>query len=378
MSTTAIVAQLKAASEAYYNTGVSLMSDAEFDTLVDQLRELDPKNDFLKTVGAPPANSLFKPVKHEIPMGSLEKVKGEEELAKWWEKLPVKRIVFQWKMDGASISLKYVNGKLVQALSRGSGDVGEDLTTNILKSTHIIKQLPTPFTGFVRGECILFKEDFNKFFKGAANPRNAGNGCMRSKDGENCEHLRFLPFDINGVESATESGKIAMLKSLGFDIRLSQTLTSLDNIKKAYAECAKARESLAWEVDGVVLKMDDVQAAKEMGESDGRPKSQRAYKFEALGAETVLEDVVFTIGHTGAIIPTGKVKPVGIGGVTVSNVLLNNIEEIERLGARLGSTVSIIRAGDVVPKCIKAEPTYRCPNCGFVGAEAQQLLYHAK
>jgi DNA ligase (NAD+) len=318
-----LVAFLQKASESYYN-GEGFISDAEFDSKVEELRGIIPNHPFLKTIGAPPSSKI---VKHSLPMGSLEKVKDEEELAKWWEKLPVKRIVFQWKMDGASISLKYVNGKLVQALSRGNGLEGEDLTANILRSNHIPKKLANSFTGLVRGECILFKEDFAKFFKGATNPRNAGNGCMRSKDGKNCEHLRLLPFDIrNDGGLATESGKMVLLKSLGFDVRLNQTLSSLDDIKKAYSECAKARESLDWEVDGVVLKMDDIKAAECMGESDGRPKSQRAYKFEAFGAETVLEDILWTIGHSGVVCPTGKVKPVEIGGVTVTNVLLNNLD----------------------------------------------------
>jgi DNA ligase (NAD+) len=364
------------------------MSDAMFDTLVDTLREIDPKNDFLKTVGAPPANSLFKPVPHQIAMGSLEKVKTFEELGKWWDKLPVKEVVVQWKYDGCSLSLEYKKGKLVRAVSRGDGKVEEDVTVNILRSTHIIKQLPTPFTGFIRGECLLYKEDFKKYWPDGSNPRNQGNGAMRSKDGAGCEHLRVLPYDVVGMDTdftgkemeevsgSTEIQKLQFLESCGFMVHLMQKLTKLENVEKAHEAMGQAREKLPFEVDGIVVKLNDCAASEAMGVSDDRPKGQRAYKWEALGAETVLEDVIFTIGHTGAIIPTGKVKPVGIGGVIISNVLLNNVEEIERLGARLGSTVAIIRAGDVVPKCIKAEPTYRCSGCGFVGTETQQKAKH--
>jgi DNA ligase (NAD+) len=383
LTTSEIVAKLREASEAYYNTGQAIMTDAEYDGLVASLREIEPENEYLKTIGAP-ATSLFTRVKHEIKMGSLDKAADAEELAKWWAKLPIKRVVFQWKYDGASISLKYNRGKLVQAVTRGDGEVGEDVTQNILKSKHIPKRLAgpfsgvAPFTGFVRGECILFKDDFKKYWPDGANPRNQGNGIMRSKDGEGCEHLRFLPFDIGDRAASGNSGlviekdKVDLLKSLGFDVRLCQTLSSLEAVEKAFAECAKAREALPFEVDGVVLKMDDIKAADAMGESDGRPRAQRAYKFKALGAETVVTDIEWTVGHTGAVIPTFKVETREIGGVQVSSVLMNNVGYCETMDVAIGDKVLVTRRGDVIPhiesvidrpKSRKWEPPAQCPSC---------------
>jgi len=384
MSITAIVAQLKAASEAYYNTGVSLLTDAEFDALVDQLRELDPKNDFLKTVGAPPAGSLFKPVKHAIAMGSQEKVKTLEELGKWWDKLPVKEVVVQWKYDGCSLSLEYKKGKLVRAVSRGDGKVGEDVTVNILRSTHIIKQLPTPFTGFIRGECLLYKEDFKKYWPDGSNPRNQGNGVMRSKDGAGCEHLRVLPYDVVGIDTdftgketeevsgSTELQKLQFLESCGFQVHLMQKLTKLENVEKAHEAMGQAREKLPFEVDGIVVKLNDCAASEAMGVSDDRPKGQRAYKWEALGAETLVESIEWTVGHTGAVIPTFKVQTREIGGTQVSSVLMNNAGYCEAMDVAIGDKVLVVRAGDVIPhiqsvierpKSREWKPPTACPSC---------------
>lgn len=378
MNVKALVAQLKAACEAYYNTGTPTMTDDEYDTLVTQLKKADPANDFFKTLGAP-VSSLFKPVKHQIPMGSLDKVKDAEELKKWWDKLPVKEVVVQWKYDGASISLEYKDSKLVRAVSRGDGITGEDVTENIRRSKYIPEELTQPFNGFIRGECILFKDDFTKFFPGGSNPRNVGNGAMRSKDGAGCEHLRVLAYDVEGTDSETEIGKLRFLKNNGFEVHLMQKLTTVDNVIKAHEEMAKVREKLAFEVDGIVIKCNDVDCTAAMGVSDGRPKAQRAFKFEALGAETVVTDIEWTVGHTGAVIPTFKVETRNIGGVNVSSVLMNNVGYCEAMDVAVGDHVLVVRAGDVIPHINgvidRLQRIYTCPKCGKKGT-ADQLRVH--
>ena len=380
----AIVKQLEAASNAYYNTGTSIMSDAEFDVLVQSLRDLDPKNAFLATIGAPPPNSLFKPVKHQIPMGSQEKVKNFEELSKWFAKLPHKEVVIQWKYDGASISLEYKNGKLVRAVSRGDGITGEDVTQNILRSPHIVKQLKLPFTGFIRGEVLLYKEDFKKYFPDGSNPRNQGNGIMRSKDGEGCEHLRVMAYDVvvgsaskieraeHAAATLTESDKLQWLKMNGFDQPLKTVLVSAVEIQDAHDGLGKAREGLPFEVDGIVIKLNNVAAAEAMGESDSRPKAQRAYKWEALGAVTVVTSIEWTVGHTGAVVPTFKVEERNIGGTRVGSVLMNNIGYCEAMDVAVGDQVYVTRRGDVIPhietvisrpKSRSWAPPSKCPVC---------------
>ena len=388
---TELVTTLKSASDAYYNDDPSSLriSDSEYDSLVEELRGLDPDNGYLKNVGTQ-VSGLFTEVRHSLPMGSLEKCKGPAEIQKWWDKLPIKRVSYQWKFDGLSLSLKYESGRLTQAVSRGDGETGEDLTQNILKSKYIPKRLSAKFTGFVRGEAILFKEDFDKYFKpnGFANPRNACGGAIRSKDGNGSEHVRFLPFDmsVNIVEGddgpsitlglakiRTEQQKMDALNKLGFDVRLCQVLSSVEAVLAAYDACTKVRDSQPFEVDGVVLKCDDIKLATAMGASDNRPKAQRAVKFGALGAETVVERIEWSNGHTGAVIPTFKIKPVQVGGVTISSILLNNLGYMEALDIGIGDKIEVERAGDVIPHVRRViERTKernrnvpnKCPACG--------------
>ena len=364
--------KLKKAANAYYN-GQPIMSDEEYDRLYEAARQRYPDDPFFRSVGAPP-QSLFAKIEHEIPMGSLNKVKDEEELRRWWAKIPQseerKKVLIHWKFDGCSVDLRYVRGKLVQAVSRGDGRIGEDITANVLKSKHIPKQLTRPFTGHVRGEAILYKKDFETYFAGMSNPRNAGNGVLRNKHGEGCEHLRVLAFDtlLDGTLVKNEHTKQKLLIALGFEADQGEIATSVDEILLVHQARAKLRDDLPYEVDGLVLRVNDVEAQESMGERDGRPKGQMAFKFEAHGAVTTLQAIELTVGHTGAIIPTGKVEPVEIGGVTVTSVLLNNFDQIKEQRLKPGRKILLERAGDVIPRCLGlAEEHYRCTVCGKEG-----------
>ena len=364
---------LEEASDAYYNTGETIMSDVEFDALKEQLQRLDPSHPFLSKVGAPPLEMLAQ-VKHKIPMGSLNKTTIEN-YPNWHRKMggPV---CVSLKMDGSSIEIIYQKGKLAQAITRGDGITGEDVTHNVKKFMNVPGILTDEFTGSVRGEAVLHLDDFQKFFSDKANPRNAANGTVsRKNNSDRAEHLRFYAFDAaNGKKFKTHTEKLEFLIKQGFSV-LGSVLPYEDpsEVLRRFDEIGANRSNLPFEIDGIVARVDDEGTFEAAGERDNRPKGAVVLKWEALSAETVLLDVELTIGHTGAIIPTGKFSPVPIGGVTVSSVLLNNFDYVQGLDIAIGDTVLVERAGDVIPHVVKVvdRPNHRklleaptaCPVC---------------
>lgn len=371
MTINKIVKLLKEASEAYYNSDETFISDVEFDALKEQLRQLDPTHEFLSEVGFKPTEMLAQ-VKHQIPMGSLNKTTVEDYPV--WHQKRKGPYCASLKMDGSSIEIIYVLGKLVQAITRGDGIVGEDVTQNVRKFKNVPLMMNDKFTGSVRGEAILHIEDFQKFFTDKANPRNAANGTVRRKDGDRAEHLRFYAFDsANGKKFKTHTEKLRYLEQNGFDV--VRHITRGEDVISWFNIIGQIRLSLSFEVDGIVVRLDDEVAFDVAGEHGSCPKGAVVLKWEAMKAETVLIDVELTIGHTGAIIPTGKFNPVPIGGVTVSSVLLNNFDYIKGLDLEIGDTVLVERAGDVIPHVVKvvSRPKDRkpiilpadCPFCGF-------------
>ena len=381
MNTNKIVKLLEEASEAYYNSGETLMSDAEFDALKEQLRELDPTHEFFSKVGFKPTEMLTQ-VKHQIPMGSLNKTTVEDFPA--WHRKMKGPYCLSLKMDGSSIEIIYANGRLVQAVTRGDGVVGEDVTQNVKNFKNVPLMMNDKFNGSVRGEAILHIEDFQKFFTDKANPRNAANGTVRRKDGTFSEHLRFYAFDsANGKKFKTHTEKLQYLKNNGFDVvRNVLRFGEYDPIV-FFNLMGENRSSLPFEIDGVVIRLDDEAAFEAEGEHGSCPKGAMVLKWEAMKAETVLLSVELTIGHTGAIIPTGKFQPVHIGGVTVSSVLLNNFDYIKGLGLEIGDNVLVERAGDVIPHVVKvvSRPKGRKPiiiptNCPFCGFKLVKMGVH--
>lgn len=370
MNAKELVEALKKASDAYYNTGETLISDIDFDKKVEQLRLIDPDSQFLKTIGAPPVSG--KTIKHKIPMGSQEKIKDKNEFDRWCKQvLNINKIsvpfVMQHKLDGSSIALNYEKGKLVNAVTRGDGVIGEDISGNVVKMQNVKRLLPVSFTGSIRGEIMLHISTFNEFFKplGHKNPRNTAAGMSRNQKGnELVKHFKLYYYDAaNGEPFETETQKLTFIDKLGLETVFTRLIDSPEKLMEAFNELAKERANLDFEIDGAIFRANSLDVQQELGmSSDGRcPRAQRCYKFESSGAITTLRKVVLTLGHTGAIIPTGKVDPVEIGGVTVSSVLLNNFEFIDRLGIAIGDKVRIVRAGDVIPYAeeVVEKPTNR-------------------
>lgn len=380
------------AKHAYYYSGEPIMSDAEYDALEDQLHQMVPDDPVLALVGSPiPADTILTKARHSIPMGSQSKVNSEAEFLAWAQKSEGSAIHASLKGDGASAAAYYQQGRLVQAISRGDGTIGEDITANAMR----FKGLPAwvgsegqGFTGAVRFEVILTVDDWTAIDPSRSkNPRNAGNGIMGRKNGHQSDRLTAYAFDIDetvrgeSYRFATEAEKAQRLTQLGFNL-IPQRLCSTSEEAVAYfREIAEQREALPFWIDGVVLKMNDLSLQERMGVTSGRPKGQVAWKFDSSGAETVLTGVVISGGHTGAIVPTGQLQPVEIGGTTVSSVSLVNFDEISRLNLAVGDSVWVIKANDIIPKVVRVthRPEHRQPIlaphvCPFCGGEVGRRI----
>lgn len=379
--------QLEKASAAYY-AGNPIMTDAEFDAAVIKLQKTDPNHPFLKRIGAPVHGK--EKVKHQMPMGSLDNVNNEEEFRNWIPDNHKRLVTFfgnnnyylkpiillSHKLDGSSLELIYQNGSFIQAITRGDGETGEDVTRNVLRSGNVPLSI-APSVKSVRCECLIHKDDWVTHFRGDANPRNSAAGTLRRHDGHNAQYLRFYAFDAvidQNVFDAMLETSILLVLDEWFDTPTTALENNIDLLIKWCQSQEAKRDELPYEIDGVVAKVNDRIASQRMGIRDGRPKGQIAIKFKPRGGETILRNVTWQVGHTGALTPVGEVDPVGVGGTIIKRVTLCNPEEITRLEIALGDTVEIVRAGDVIPKLSKLikkgkerqaiiSPN-KCPECG--------------
>jgi DNA ligase (NAD+) len=320
------------------------------------------------------ADSILTRARHSIPMGSLSKVNSEEEFRTWWEKTGAAAAQASVKVDGASAAAYYQEGRLVQAISRGDGVVGEDITANALR----FKGLPAwvgdvrdgvlaGFSGAVRFELFLTVEDWGIVDPARAkNPRNAGAGIMGRKNGHQSDLLTAMVFDIDEtregapVAFATEQEKMARLAALGFTPIPHAHCTSPEEVAEFFRRVVAERDGYPMWLDGVVIKVDSVALQQALGVTSGRPKGQVAWKFDSSGAMTRLLDVVISGGHTGALNPIAELEPVEIAGTTVSSAFLANFDEIARLDVAIGDTVWVVKANDIIPKVIRV--TERAPD----------------
>lgn len=366
----ALAAALKKASDAYYNA-TPIMTDAAFDAMVDQLRAAEPNHPFLKVIGAPVIGAWPKK-KHQYMMGSQDKVKTKEEFLHWAEgKGP---FVITDKMDGSTIAITYENGKLVNAVTRGDGTEGEDITPNVLSMQNVTLTI-RGFTGVLRGEMVIYLDDFQKFFapKGYKNARNAANGVARDKsNNELIKHIRVIYFDVLGTALDTELDKYAFCSKNQLDyVRIAGNLDA-KAVWGLFEKITADRSATNWEMDGVVVKINDLATQAKLGDLNGRPRGQIAIKFEAQSKETKIAQIEWQVGRNGRITPVATLEPCDIGGVTITRCTLNNRNYVAQLGASVGATVMLTRANDVIPAItavtkpgngITNEPT-KCPSCG--------------
>ncbi|MBS7804604.1 NAD-dependent DNA ligase LigA [Rhizobiales bacterium TNE-4] len=400
--------EIAAHDRRYHQDDAPIISDADYDALRRRLEalevefpELKGKADVSRQVGAKPLEKFGK-VKHRVPMLSLANVFTDEEAGEFVERVrrfldwsDSKAIAFtaEPKIDGLSCSLRYEQGELVVAATRGDGEEGENVTANV----RTIKAIPHRLKGDVptvlevRGEIYMDKSEFaalnaRQEAEGKpvfANPRNAAAGSLRQLDPNvtASRPLHFFAYAWGEIEGAipaeTQHGMVAAFKRMGFPTNpLMKRCESLDGMLAVYRGIEAQRASLPYDIDGVVYKVDDLALQRRLGFISRSPRWATAHKFPAEKATTTLLDIDIQVGRTGALTPVAKLEPVTVGGVVVSNATLHNEDEIARKDVRIGDTVIVQRAGDVIPQILGFVPEKRtanakpyqfptlCPICG--------------
>ena len=393
----------------YYVVDQPEISDAEFDKLMRQLKDLEAEHPELLTADSPTQRVGGKPregfvkVRHSSPMLSLDNTYNEEELRAWERRVHELsgrsdvEYVCELKLDGMSLALIYEDGKLVRGITRGDGTVGEDVTLNVRTVRSIplsipkekLKKAGIPTNFELRGELLMPTAAFKKVNeererKGLAtfaNPRNFTAGTVRQLDANITAERRmdFFPYILleNGRTYFDRHSKtLDALVEAGFKVNQNRRLVhSMEEVWAFIREWEGKRESLPYEIDGIVVKVDRTGLQEELGFTGKAPRWAIAYKYAARGGITKLENVRWQVGRTGKLTPVAELAPVAIGGTTVRNATLHNPDEIERLGVKIGDWVRVERGGDVIPKVVEVDKEHprgektieapeRCPVCG--------------
>ena len=387
-------------NKCYYDQNKPTISDSEFDILKNEILSLEKKHSFLKnekspsiSVGYAPSKT-FRKVKHKVPMLSLANAFNEEDLINFEKKiinfLSMKDIYnieysTEPKIDGISASLTYINGKFTRGLSRGDGKEGEDITQN-LKTINdipaIIKINNFPKEIDIRGEVFINNSDFKKIGEKFANPRNAASGSLRQKNAVETSKipLKFIAYTYGYIENLNIKTQTDFLKNLekwGFMTNpFNKKISGIKNLLLNHIDLEKKRNEIDFDIDGIVYKVNDFELQKRLGFAANAPRWAIAHKFSANSAVSEILNIDIQVGRTGALTPVAKIKAVNIGGVVVSNATLHNEDEILRKDIRVGDTVNVERAGDVIPHVVSVDLSKRkndtkkfifpvnCPSCG--------------
>ncbi|MDH2924135.1 DNA ligase (NAD+) [Nicoletella semolina] len=393
----------------YYVLDEPLVPDAEYDRLMNELKNLEWQYPDLITADSPTQRVGAKPlagftqIKHELPMLSLDNAFSDEDLTDFLKRIEDRlniqsnelEFCCEPKLDGLAVSILYIDGLLTQAATRGDGSIGEDITANI----RTIRNVPLKLRGEyfphrleIRGEVFMPQDGFNalnqkaleKGEKTFVNPRNAAAGSLRQLDPQITRQrpLVLNTYSIGVYESddelpATHYERLQWLKQLGLPINQEiESVKGIENLRHFYQKVQAKRATLGYDIDGTVLKINDIALQEQLGFVSRAPRWAIAYKFPAQEEMTILKSVEFQVGRTGAITPVAKLEPVFVAGVTVSNATLHNGDEIARLGIVIGDTVIIRRAGDVIPQIVgivsdrrpenaeKIQFPTACPECG--------------
>jgi len=398
--------QIEDAGKAYHERDEQLIPDVEYDLLVRELEAIEQAHPELARADSPTrqvggkASSRFAEVRHAVPMLSLGNAFSDEEVQDFvrriGERLRRSTLYFsaEPKLDGLAISLRYENGRFVQGATRGDGATGEDVSANLRQIAVIpqaLKGAGWPDVLEVRGEVYMARADFEAYNADArlhdgkvlANPRNAAAGSLRQLDPKMSakRKLSFYAYGIGQVDGgelpATHSATLAQLREWGFPVSdLCQVVEGADGLLAYYRDIGERRDGLAFDIDGVVYKLDDRAGQEQMGFVARAPRWAIAHKFPAQEQTTTVEAIEIQIGRTGAATPVARLAPVAVAGVIVSNATLHNADQIARLDVRVGDTVIVRRAGDVIPEVVSVivdrrpagtrpwQMPSQCPVCG--------------
>ncbi|MBE6446925.1 MAG: NAD-dependent DNA ligase LigA [Alphaproteobacteria bacterium] len=385
-------------SRQYYIFDDPLVSDAEYDSLYNELLAIEQEFPYLKDNNSPSQqvgakiSKKFKKVHHEDRMLSLENAYNENDISDFFNrvhKLCNKSdvdFILEPKLDGLSCSIIYEKGILIMASTRGDGSIGEDVTSNVLTIQNVPKKIPILESVEIRGEVIMLKKDFEELNRQReanneklfANPRNAAAGSLRQLDPSitASRNLAFFSYYVSGYDLKTQQDVLNHLKQWGFTV--SEHLLLCHDQTEAlqfYKKIEKQRADLDYDIDGIVYKTNDLSLQKMMGTATKYPRHSIAYKFPAQQAETTVLNITVQVGRTGNITPVANLKPVTVGGVVVSRATLHNKDEIEKKDIRVGDRVVLQRAGDVIPQILHVisdarssdskpfEFPTRCPCC---------------
>ena len=351
--------------DLYYNHATPEISDAEFDALWDELKELDPSNGVLHEVGPEPLPGTVK-VEHMFPMRSLDKGVSDDDIIHFVTQSTFggQRYLAQPKLDGSALSLEYIAGNLHRAATRGSGERGEDVTLNAKLVANVPLRLNVAIDCHVRGEVVMPLATFEKKYREISpNPRNLCSGALRQKHGDGkaeASDLVFQAYDVkfpkDSLDVTNDSEILSWLQNAGIEPApwtIFESETPQKEMIKFTQEWGSIRESYKFEIDGIVFKLDNLLQRENLGMTAHHPRWALAWKFPSQEADSVLLGVDWQTGRTGAITPVARIAPQMVGGVTVENVTLHNVGEVERLGITLGDKVRITRRGDVIPKIIE-------------------------
>jgi len=392
--------KLRKHGKAYFLHDNPIISDKEYDDIKKDILNLEKKYTYLKNRNSPTKkvgyepSSKFKKVAHDIPMLSLANAFSKKDIEDFLKKIKnflniknSEKIVFsaEPKIDGISASLKYIDGIFTLGLSRGDGKIGEDITNNLKTISDIPKKISKinfPKVLDVRGEVYISRSDFKKIDKKFANPRNAAGGSLRQKDPNETKKipLKFVAYAFGTVEPKNfdkQSDYLKLLKIWGFNTNsLNKLVSTIEDIEKNHKIIETQRSNIDYDLDGLVYKVDDLKLQNRLGFVSNSPRWAIAHKFSSEKGFSVIKNIEIQVGRTGALTPVAKIEAVNIGGVVVSNATLHNEDEINRKDIRIGDTVCIQRAGDVIPQVLYVEKEKRnkntkkfnfpdkCPSCG--------------
>ncbi len=385
------------ANHDYYTLDNPTITDQEYDRYMEELQRLEEEYPQYKKVDSPTQRvgseviSEFKKVTHEIPMLSLGDIFNEDEIIEFDEKVkkvvPNPKYVAELKIDGLSVSLLYRNGELVRAATRGDGVVGEDITHNAKTIKDIPLKIKQPIDIEVRGEIYMSKASFKKLNENGANfanPRNAAAGSVRQLDSKvaasrNLSNFIYHLPDPEDYDIHTHYDALNFMKELGFTVSPNnRKVNNIDELMDYINYWTKERPNLPYEIDGIVIKVNDLNDQKKLGYTARCPKWAIAYKFPAEEVLTKVRDIIFTVGRTGQVTPSAILEPVRVMGSLISKATLHNEDYVVSKDIRVGDTVSIKKAGDVIPEVVRSLPERRvgtekkfemiknCPMCGSV------------